>query len=115
MKTITETKILISSFKELLTLGKGHQLTAQEIINGRTYINGNWETVSFADDFLDQILPLIAECLGGQNKTKRMVLNSLKWSRPQHWGLQRVFFREYNYSMVPMPDKLKRHRVAVLP
>lgn len=47
MQTITETKILFSTLAELLTATKGHQITAQELINRRTYINGKgWGTLA---------------------------------------------------------------------
>ena len=95
MKTITETSILIESLKELLNAGKGHQLTAREIINGRTHINGQWQTVKFSNDFYNEVIPLIAGALGGRASTQKTIEATLRFSRPQHWGLDRIFFREY--------------------
>jgi hypothetical protein len=95
MKTITTTTTVFESLKELFEASKGHQLTAQEIVNGRSYINGNWQDFEMTSEARDEAARVISETLGGWKATQQAVYNSLRWGRPQHWGLSRVFFREY--------------------
>lgn len=96
MTTVTETKQHFTTFADLLIATTGHQLTAQEIVNERTYISGNWENISLSDELREEICKTISETLGGQYKTRVKIFRSLYYGRPQHWGLRRVFFREYN-------------------
>jgi hypothetical protein len=96
METKTVTVLVFNNLNELFEATKGHQLTAQEIVNGRSYINGNWQNFELANDGKANIMDLITETLGGHKKTKESIFNSLMWARPQHWGLSRVFFRNYD-------------------
>ena len=97
MQTITETKQHFTTFAELLQATEGHQLTAQEIVNERTYLKGEgWANISLSDELRREILTLVSETLGGQHKTRQRIFSNMYYGRPQHWGLSRVFFRVYN-------------------
>lgn len=101
MKT-TETaaaKTEINTFEQFKVLaGKNHQITAQEVINGRSYINGQWQEVNFSDSFKDAFILSIITLLGGWERTKFDIANTLRYSKPQHWGLGRIFLEQYGES-----------------
>lgn len=100
MKTITKTIIQFNSIAELYQATKESQLTGQEIVNGRAYINGSWQDFEIEQGAKVELMKMISDTLGGQKKTKERILNNLLWGRPQHWGLNRVFFREYNEKIL---------------
>jgi hypothetical protein len=93
MNTTFENQIVLNSLDDLL-FAVDKQLTAQEIINGRAYFkNVGWTNFEFHDK--DKVFKMIAECLGGHQKTK----NCIEWNlykKPQHWGLTRIFFEIRN-------------------
>ncbi len=86
----------INSLQQAYDLCKGHQVTAQELINGRAYINGEgWQDIELDSDFKSQLADLLSELYGGHSKTKNAVYNTLKYGTPQHWGLSRTFIEDY--------------------
>ena len=89
------TNKLFNSYDEVMDTTQGHQVTAQELINRRTYINGQWENIELSPAFHTVICCDIAQILGGREKTQKSVLSSLLYSRPQHWGLSRIFLENY--------------------
>lgn len=112
----------INTYDELYTATTGHQVTAQEVINGRTMIAGEgWQAVAFTPDFKDQFCKDISESLGGFKVTQQRIYSVLKYSRPQHWGLQRFLLAKYDESPAyfsycagqDMPYELKMIRAAL--
>lgn len=90
---------MIPTFKTLIELYKataGHQLTAQEIINGRTKtIEQGWTPFDMTDELREECFRMIVNTLGGQTKTKASILNKLRYSKPQHWGLSRTVLEKH--------------------
>lgn len=95
MNTTTQTKPHFTSLLELFKATDGHQLTGQEVINERTYLNGEWQDIDISTELRENVCGLISELLGGKEKTKERVYNKLLKGRPQHWGLSRIFFNEH--------------------
>lgn len=95
METYIKETFKINSLKELLILGEGEQLSAQEIINKRVRIGGRWTEVEFTIEFYNNVIPLIVGVIGGQKKSKERIESALRFSKPQHWALGRIFFTEY--------------------
>lgn len=86
-----------NTYAEILAATKGHQVTAQELINGRTRIEPEgWQSIELTTELKEKLCNDISECLGGWQATKKQVKNSLMFSRPQHWGLSRIFLEQYN-------------------
>ena len=96
MNTTTQTKQHFTSLLELFKATEGHQLTGQEVINERTYLAGEWQDISISPELRKEVCSLIAETLGGRQRTKDNVYYNLLNGRPQHWGLSRIFFNEHN-------------------
>lgn len=80
---------------ELFTAAKGHKINAQELINRRAHINGEWQNFTVSDELSAEINDKIVEVLGGQAKTMNAIRRVLKYSTPQHWGLGRIFLESY--------------------
>lgn len=90
------TNKIFKNYQEILDATQGHQVTAQELINGRTYINGEgWTDIILSDQFRDDVCNDISQILEGQYKTRAAVRNSLKYGKPQHWGLKRILLENY--------------------
>lgn len=86
-----------NTYAEILEATKGHQVTAQELINGRTYVNDEgWQTITLTADLKEKLCNDIADTLGGGKDTKMQVKRQLLFSTPQHWGLSRIFLEQYN-------------------
>jgi hypothetical protein len=98
METITQTKKLFSNLSEILN-NTSTQVTAQQLINRRIYINGEgWQDIELTDEFNNNLAEQIAETLGGHRATKESIKYTLMYARPQHWGLNRVLLEQYNDS-----------------
>lgn len=96
MNTTTQTNVF-SSYEEILQATKGHQVTAQELINQRTYITGEgWQNIDLAPKFRQKLAEDIAACLGGRENTRNSIANTIRHGRPQHWGLGRIFIEQHN-------------------
>lgn len=102
MQTVTETKKHFNTLLELVraTNEARHQLTAQEVINGRTFLLDGWQNISLSHDVLVELADGVSKSLGGFNRTKELVRNTIIYGRPQHWGLSRIFFREYEGKVI---------------
>ncbi len=86
----------INSLQQAYDLCKGHQVTAQELINGRAYINGEgWQDIELSHEFKCQLSALLSELFGGHQKTKNSVYRTLLYGTPQHWGLGRAVIEDY--------------------
>jgi hypothetical protein len=96
METITIKKVLFNNLDELFN-NAGQQVTAQQLINKRMYLNGiGWADIELTTELKELICNQIAETLGGRNATKISVKNSLMYGTPQHWGLNRVLLEKYD-------------------
>ena len=94
MQTIEQTIVLINSVDELRKLAT-EQITAQQVINKRLYINGlGWQSVDFSDEFSGWFIDEVGDLLGGRAATRHSVKLSLKYCKPQHWGLNRIFLED---------------------
>jgi len=79
---------------ELFIAANGHQINAQEIINRRGHINGEWQDFTVSDELSAEINDKIVELLGGHAKTMNAIRRALRYY-PQHWGLGRIFLESY--------------------
>ena len=80
--------------------GQKHQVTAQEIINRRTFLDGEWQTIDLTDRCEDELVSSILDVLGGWTKNQARMSRVLRNSRPQHWGLTRIFIEKFGDSPV---------------
>jgi len=71
------------------------QITAQQLINERAHICGEWQNIKLSDELKRELSILITEICGGQEKTKSYVKYTLNNSSPQHWGLDRIILSRY--------------------
>lgn len=100
METITEAKKLFSNLNDLLNC-VDYQLTAQQLINKRVYLKGEgWVNIELSAELKDFICSEIAETLGGRQTTKQSIKNTLLYSTPQHWGLDRIHVDRYNDNFI---------------
>lgn len=96
METITKTIPVLSSLQEVWGAVGNHQVTGQELLNERTYIEGiGWTEISIPLEFRREIARNISEMLGGRQWTKDQVYRVLLGQRPQHWGLSRFLLSNY--------------------
>jgi len=90
----------IKSLKQIERLSGSHQVTAQELINGRLYTEKEgWIDIQLTNDFKEEFISAISEMYGGYKETKRRIKNTLRYEKPQHWGLTRTVI--YNYGKGP--------------
>ena len=77
-----------------LAIKNGAQLNAQEILNGRFYHDKKgWTKLDLKED-KNLALEMIIKVIGGRKKD--IIKSRLKWSNPQHWGLERIVFVNYH-------------------
>lgn len=79
------------TIEELYEATKDHQLTAQQVINRRAFIDNDWQDFEVSEELEIQFSSDIAQLCEGQGNTKNKVFRALRTSRPQHWGLTRFF------------------------
>ena len=84
-----------STLDELFTAADGHQVTAQELINGRTHVFGEWQDIDLSDELRNEVINQISELFGGREVSKSYIRQNLKNSKPQHWGLSRTVVEKY--------------------
>ena len=92
-----------STLDELFAAAEKHQITGQELINGRTYAYGEWQDISLSEALKNEVICQISELFGGRSLTKSYIRYNLRSSKPQHWGLSRVIILKYKDS----PARLK--------
>ena len=88
----------MKTFKTLEQIKRfeSQQVTIQDLLNGRMYLrNKGWSDVRLTDELKERICLETAGLLGGVYKTKKRVFNTLLNDKPQHWGLDRIFIRQY--------------------
>lgn len=86
----------INSFQQAHDLDKTHQVTAQELLNGRTYISPEgWQNIELTDNFKMQLCNCLSKLYGGRKATKKAIYRHLMNERRQHWGLSRTVIKDY--------------------
>lgn len=78
--------------------GQRHQVTAQEIINRRSFLDGEWQTIDLTDRCEDEFISAVLDILGGWTKNQIRMGYVLRRSKPQHWGLGRIFIEKFGDS-----------------
>lgn len=84
-----------NTLPELYAAANGRQINAQEILNRRANIDGEWQDFTVSDELSAEINDKIVELLGGHGKTMNAMRRVLRYSTPQHWGLGRIFLESY--------------------
>lgn len=87
-----------STLDELFAAANGHQVTGQELINGRTHVFGEWQDILLSDALKNEVICQISELFGGRETSKSYIRYNLRSSKPQHWGLSRVVISKYKDS-----------------
>lgn len=87
-----------NNIEEIFAATEGTQLSAQEIINRRANVCGEWQDVELSEVAESKFIESIIDILGGQNRTKSNIRFNLLRSTPQHWGLSRIILSKYNES-----------------
>lgn len=81
----------INSFEHLYSLVGNHQVTAQELFNGRTYLGiRGYSEIRLKESFREEILVLLSNMYGGHKKTREAIYRNLKRENRQCWGLERT-------------------------
>lgn len=81
---------------ELFNDAKPHQVTAQEVLNGRTSLGEKgWTEIKITDKLREQVISQIVENAGGREKTKIRMYSVMRSSRPQHWAIGRFLLSRY--------------------
>ena len=80
----------LSTYSDVLTIA-GQQVTAQQLLNQRLYIEGEgWGEVCLSPSFRKQVITDVCNVLGGHLKTRARIESNLTYRKPQHWGLERI-------------------------
>jgi len=88
----------INSLQHLERVADG-QITAQKLINRRLNINGKgWCDITYKDNLYFEICQKIADVLGGRGDSHKNILNTMLFSRPQMWGLDRIILNKGKFS-----------------
>ena len=87
-----------NSIEKLFLATDGKQLNAQEIINRRANVDGEWQDIELTAEFMSEFIEAIVDILGGRNMTQSYVRYNLRRSTPQHWGLSRIVLSKYGSS-----------------
>lgn len=85
-----------NTLAEVLEAAQEHQVTAQELLNGRSHVYGQWQDIELTDEFRDKICEEVSQLYGGRYETRRTICNILKYGRVQHWGLSRTVITNYH-------------------
>lgn len=106
------------SLNQLFAAAKKHQITAQELINERSFVFGQWQNIKLTDELKNEVINQILSILGGWEKNKKYIEYNLRNSSPQHWGLTRILLSKYGKNNASFsycagqsyPDELKSIR-----
>lgn len=81
---------------EIYSATRPHQVTAQELLNGRTHLtDGGWQEIKLSPELRQEICQKLSEQFGGRTNTKERVFRSLMRENRQHWGLSRTVIEKY--------------------
>lgn len=89
-------KQIFMTLDELFKAAGTHQVTAQEILNGRSHVNGQWQEIEIPHTLRGQVCQRLSEIFGGVKATQERVYAHLMNEQRQHWGLKRVFLEKYD-------------------
>lgn len=84
-----------NSLQDIFNDAGTHQVTAQELLNGRSHVCGKWQEIKLTDELRREICHTLSEMYGGRTATKQRVFRNLMHERRQHWGLQRTVIFDY--------------------
>ena len=85
----------IQTLDELFERAGNHQVTAQEVLNGRTHIDGEWQAVEFSEKLKEAVICKILSSAGGWSQTQVQMGRTLRNERPQHYALARFLLCKY--------------------
>jgi hypothetical protein len=83
----------LNNYKDVFKyVSNTHQVTVQELLNGRTRggKRDNWVNVNVSDELREQVIDDLLDTLGGRETTKGKIRSLLSYHTPQHWGLNRM-------------------------
>lgn len=86
---------IFTNLDEIFVAAGTHQVTAQEVLNRRSYVFGEWQEISITDDLKNEIIEEIVQTAGGRNATKNSARYCLRYERPRHWALDRFLLSKY--------------------
>lgn len=87
----------LKNLDQVYKLAGKHQVTAQELLNDRLYIDGKgWSEVKLTPEFRVNLVNNILDILGGRTNTRQQMERRLMFEKPQHWGLGRILLSNYN-------------------
>lgn len=98
MKTLTieaKTLPMFDTLDELFEAARPHQVTGQEILNGRSRVFDQWQEIAISEELREQVINRIVDQSGGRHTTKAAVYRTLRNGRPQHWALSRFLLSKY--------------------
>lgn len=99
MEAITEKKPFFDTLEHLFWGAEGHQVTLEEIIQGRSFIGGKWQDVEFSPELKEAAFRACIEIIKGRKETREKMLYALKWGgKLSHWGLRRFFVVKYSHD-----------------
>jgi len=84
-----------NSLQDIFNDAGTHQVTAQELLNGRTHVCGEYQEIALTPLLRFEVCRTLANMYGGTLKTQIAVFSRLMHTRPQHWGLQRTILTDY--------------------
>lgn len=75
------------------------QVTAQSLLNGRIYLKEiGWSDIGLTEEFRERVITDMVNLYGGHHKTRVAIRNTLTYSKPQHWGIDRTLLVKYGDS-----------------
>lgn len=93
MKTI---KNLKQAYSFCNSYNKSHQITVQELLNGRLHHHTKgWSDIKLDYEFKKEVIEKVVDSLGGWNRTKSDIRYTLLNENRQHWGLDRFVVEWY--------------------
>jgi len=75
-----------------------HQVTAQELLNGRSRVFDEWQEITISNDLREEVINTVVEAAGGRARTKNDTRYCLRNERPQHWAIDRFLLSKYGDS-----------------
>lgn len=92
----TTVKPTFGTLDEIYSAAGSHQITAHELLNGRSHVFGQWQDIEVGDELRAAVVEKIVQSCGGRNSTKEQIRRTLKYFRGSHWALSRFFVEKYH-------------------